>query len=177
MPMCATYREKPPVTFCAGASLVRTCRVRGAGAACQDLAADYGANMSASFTTFALRSFSLKTWSDCLTISGEYSGRWPRSGMMRDGGCFRQARLAPLTSVNVSLFLPTPKASDMRRGSGRYELARRSPSLPALARFGYISHGSTLCQESETRAVGARICPRFVEAIMGFPAMWTAPGK
>lgn len=55
-----------------------------------------------------------KTWQHCL-LGGwiEFSGRWPRSGMMRNGIAYRLPPLVPRISGTGCSFLPTPTTQEV----------------------------------------------------------------
>ncbi len=53
------------------------------------------------------------------TDSMPFSGRWPRSGSMRNGVAYQQPPLAPLTGATGSGFLPTPTAGDAKQSGSR----------------------------------------------------------
>ena len=61
-------------------------------------------------------SLSWKTWQRCLLGDWtEFSGRWPRSGLMRNGIAYRLPPLVPRISGTESLssgFVPTPSAQE-----------------------------------------------------------------
>lgn len=56
-----------------------------------------------------------KTWQRCLLGDWtEFSGRWPRSGMMRNGIAYRLPPLVPRTFVTGFSFWPTPNVAGYR---------------------------------------------------------------
>lgn len=79
-----------------------------------------------------------------------------------------------LTSLTVQVKdWPTPKARDMRGGSGTpAEHRRHAPDLPTVA-AGHRA-GATMTDGSTT-SPNADLNPRFVEALMGVPAGWADP--
>lgn len=124
-----------------------------------------------------------KTSQGCLPglmgISASYSTSWPRSGMMRDGGCYLLPPLGRLTEETGSgllatptatgnqlspsmmkhpgcrLWLPTPKASDGEKG-GRGDLLGKQIGL--------------------SMTVQGSLNPVWVEWLMGWPNNWTSLG-
>ena len=90
---------------------------------------------SASLAIYDHDTSSWKTSQTCLLARlsnladglGEFSGTWPRSGMMRSGIAYQLPTLAHCTSVTASgsSLIPTPTACDFK-GSGRPR-AQRGP--------------------------------------------------
>lgn len=115
--------------------------------------ADYGLSSPASFANFDPNTSSWKT--SRRSLRGElieFSGTWPQAGMMRNGTAYRLRPSAPLIYELASGFLPTPVASESKRGA----------TTP------YSQGGYSL-----SFALGGRPNPRFVEWMMGFPDQWT----
>ena len=138
-----------------------------------------------------------KTSQRCLLgDSMPFSGRWPRSGMMRNGIAFRLRPLVPSISETESSLWPTARATDGSKGSrtlegARKELARGKnidlgvavklwPTPQARDHFPahsaeYIAkkkaegHGMSNLNDS----VGGKLNPTWVEWLMGFPLGWT----
>jgi hypothetical protein len=54
-------------------------------------------------------------------VLDEFSGTWPRWGLMRDGACWEQMTLAPGTKESASGLLPTLRSAEGERG-GRGDL-------------------------------------------------------
>jgi hypothetical protein len=78
----------------------------------------------------------------------------PRWGMMRDGECFQQPPLEPITKgIGFGLLLPTPTCHNAKEGNYPAEMNRNTPLL--------ATH------------VGGKIHPEFTEWMMGFPLEWT----
>ena len=102
-------------TLSAGAFPVRIFPTPGRG---QDLTASGQDCSSKPFAWFAnsdRASLCWKTWQRCLLGDWtEFSGRWPRSGLMRNGIAYRLPPLVPLTAGKESGSLPfgTPTASE-----------------------------------------------------------------
>jgi hypothetical protein len=102
---------------------------------------DYGPKWQGSFARYNPNTFLWKTRQGSL-FGGleEFSGTWPRWGTMLHGECWERKTpfgvmevRATITSVSVSgsLRLPTPKASDGKRGDCPSERARNTPCLPS----------------------------------------------
>lgn len=63
-----------------------------------------------------------RTWQRCLVEGWTvYSGTWPRSGMTRNGIAYRRRPLVPLTNGIASGLLPTPNATESKRGAEMLE--------------------------------------------------------
>lgn len=131
---------------------------------------DSGTNSPEPFACFDPVTCSWKT--SQLSLFGgltPFSARWPRSGTMRNGTCFRLPPLAPRTSGKGSSLWPTPRA--------------KTGAFPVCLRSG--GHRSNL-----EEVVAARFCPtpeppsggetplmylnpEWVEWLQGFPMGWT----
>lgn len=72
-----------------------------------------------------------------LEDSTEFWGTWPRCGSMRNGECFQQPTLAPITSASESGLLPTPVAVDTGAFFNRSasDGAALRPTLGAMAKY------------------------------------------
>jgi len=97
---------------------------------------------------------SLKTSQTCLMENGElglseFSGTFPRSGMMRSGTVYQLPNLARTITEIGSGLLPTPTAHNAKEGAYPSEYTRKTPTLSALA--------------------GGKLNPAWVEWLMGFP--------
>ena len=84
---------------------------------------------------------SLKTSQLCLTEAGEiglseFSGKFPRSGMMRNGTVFQLQNLARTTTEIGSGLWHTPTAHNAKEGACPSEYRRDSPTLTAEAVIG-----------------------------------------
>ena len=83
---------------------------------------DCGPNVPVYLGSFDPNTPSLKTSQTCLTESGEiglseFSGTFPRSGMMRSGTVYQLPRLAPtITEIGSGLW-PTPRAKEAKHGA------------------------------------------------------------
>jgi hypothetical protein len=83
---------------------------------------DCGPNVPVYLGNFDLNTPSLKTSQTCLTESGEiglseFSGTFPRSGMMRNGTVYQLPRLAPTITEIGSRLWPTPRAQEAKHGA------------------------------------------------------------
>lgn len=89
----------------------------------------------------------------------EFSGPWPRSGMMRSGTVFRLPSLARrIRGIEFGL-LPTPSGTS---NHGKNHVAGR------LDEWGGSSN------PFRGTPLGRVHCPSFEEWMMGYPAQWTA---
>lgn len=96
--------------------------------------------------------------------SKEFSGIWPRSGLMRSGTVYRLPPLVPLTRGIASGLLPTPRHCDGTKGSGQRKAGGGSYGLG-----NWIARHLGLPQKTTTM-----FDPVFSELLMGYPAEWTA---
>lgn len=85
--------------------------------------------------------------------SVNFSGPWPRSGMMRSGFVSPLPPLERRTSGTESGLLPTPTKHNSKEGAYPAEYTRNTPTLATHA--------------------GGRINPEWSEHLMGFPTKWT----
>jgi hypothetical protein len=88
-----------------------------------------------------------------LEDSIEFSGTWPRWGLMRDGVSYRQQPLVRHTKEIESGSWPTPTAHNAKETNAPSELQRNTPTLAAQA--------------------GGTLNPTWVEWLMGWPLGWT----
>ena len=96
----------------------------------------------------------------------EFSGTWPRSGMMRNGVAFLHPRPVSPIDVTASGLLPTPAARDYRDiSAGQAFLSQRKRHSPSLA---------TRLLE---RGVHWTMLSTAYEAAMGFPLQHTEPAS
>lgn len=99
-----------------------------------------------------------------------FSGTWPRSGMMLSGNAYRlrQSARPSLEEVGIeSLSWPSPTATD---ACGRgYHGSLEGNYWPALPGAIALSLGYPV-----QHPITGKICPKFVESLMGFPTGWTA---
>lgn len=109
-------------------------------------------------------SSSWKTSQSCLIEGSEtFSERWPKSGTMRNGIAYQRPHWDFLTSVNVSLLLPTPNARDER------DLCRTGTFLSARLR-----HSPSMATQLLTVGRHWSEVSQFYESAMGFPSQWSA---
>ena len=103
---------------------------------------------------FDLATCSWKT-RQCSLLEGldEFSGTWPRWGIMRDGECFPLPPLVPSMSGNGYSYLPTPTCHNAKEGNYPAEHQRNTPLLATHA--------------------GGKINPEWTEWLMGWPHGWT----
>jgi hypothetical protein len=146
-----------------GGSPVRTSALPGKALASRGSARGFGGKCIASFAKWDPDTSCWRTSQPSLIEdSTRYSGRWPLSGSMRNGACYRRSKLEPLTDAPVcgwSHLWPTPIARDWRSGKvSKTTLAKNSRPL------------SEVVQQSD----GGPLNPTWVEWLMGWPLGWTA---
>lgn len=144
-------------------SLAKTSAWPEMAQACPESEAGCSLRLSASFAFYDRDSSSWRTSQRCLL--GEwatFSGRWPKSGLMLNGMCYRRRNLARRISGNASLFLPTIGKNEFKgagkdrfRGSKNFRGAKMSEGLRTCASDPIYLH------------------PCFAELAMGFPIGWT----
>lgn len=119
--------------------------VRGAG---------YGWKWHGSSAKWNPESSSWKT-PQCSLLEGldEFSGTWPRWGIMLDGELLERRMPGHLTIENESGFWPTPTCQGLNGGS---------------------AHRAMLDAESLHAAMRGKTNPQFLEWLMGWPIDWTA---
>ena len=106
------------------------------------------------FASFDPATSSWRTSQGCLTGGfSEFSGRWPRTGLMQNGVCFQFVPLVRHTHGKECSLWPTPRASDRDNCGGSN--ARRSAKRNGT----YI---------------GRKANPQVSEWLMGFPKDWSA---
>ena len=116
--------------------------------------AAYGQSAPVCLGSFDPNTPSLKTSQTFLMENGElglseYSGTFPRSGMMRNGTVYQLPNLARTTTEIGSGLWPTPTAHNAKEGAYPAEYTRKTPTLSAQA--------------------GGKLSPEWVEWLMGFP--------
>lgn len=113
-----------------------------------------GGRCGALFANFDHDSQSWRTLQGCL-IGGwsAFSGRWPRTGSMRNGQAFQHAPLVRHIHGTGCSFWPTPRASDRDNcgGSNARQKAKRMGTY-----------------------IGRNQNPQVSEWLMGFPKDWSA---
>lgn len=92
--------------------------------------------------------------------SQESSQPWPSSGSMRNGECFQRLPLDVPRSGSGSLYWATIRATDLQRGTGPRERARRTRFLPLQIKDWYGDQQVTPNLD-------------FVESLQGLPIGWT----
>jgi len=99
----------------AAASLARTSATLAGGPDLTATALASGGSSPVSFACFDPESCSWRTWQRCL-LGGwmPFSGRWPRSGMMRNGIAYRLPPLVPRISGTGCSLRPTPISGDWK---------------------------------------------------------------
>ena len=111
------------------------------------------------------------SWKTCqLSLFGgltEFSGTWPRWGMMRGGVCWEQTPLVPPSTENGCGYWHTPTTRDAKGQSGKGNRTRRGkPGKPHIA---------NLCDQLVD--VGRQDLVRsvtFRQWLMGWPEGWTS---
>ena len=95
----------------------------------------------------------------------------PGSGSMRNGECYPQPPLVPLTDANESGSWPTPKAHDAKAPRSNTETKRESPDLnDVVSRL-----DQTTQPDGKPGQPTADLNPQFVAALMGVPKDWLTP--
>jgi len=129
-----------------------------------------------------------RTWQRCL-LEGwtEFSGRWPRSGLMRNGIAYRLPLLVRRisgTGCSSSQWIPTARSSWAMNQTISDNLASRNkgnleeyvarfptPTATDSIKGGNVSQRPGAMGLSET--LGGKLNPQWVEWLMGFPVGWT----
>gem|GEM_PF-2288730 len=128
----------------------------------------YSTKQPASFARWDQDTCSWKTSQLCLAGGLEtFSGRWPRSGTMRNGIAYRLPPLVPRISGTGCSLWPTASASDWKdsENDGFTPLGRAFKPHP--------TRGQSINQQVKTDERGGQLSPGFVEWLMGFPKDWT----
>ena len=145
-------------TLSAGASPAKTSQAQERMLASTGLSHPSGGNMPVSLAKFDQNGSLLRTSSrSAQGASSEFSGPWPRSGMMRSGTVFRLPTLARRIRGTEYGLLPTPSGTS---NHGKNHVAGR------LDEWG----GST--NPFRGTPLGRLHCPRFEEWMMGYPDRW-----
>lgn len=133
-----------------------------------------------------------KTWQRCL-LGGwtEFSGRWPRSGLMRNGIAYRLRPLVPRILGTGFSFWPTPRAMEVPNGKnvgGGLGLTSKvlsgwipTPTASASKGCGAVGTKSWEHDVKKGNLKGlvmeegsnGQLNPTWVEWLMGFPEGWT----
>jgi hypothetical protein len=135
-----------------------------------------GLRRSGSFAKWDRDSSSWRTYQGSLIqdTSDEYSGTWPRQGMMLDGAVSELTMLGLPTSASDSGSWPTPQASDaMAVGFCETSTARKERGLsrPSGTRIGTCLKYD---RRTERHVVDGFPNPILSEWLMGYPINWTA---
>ena len=152
-------------------------------------AVDYGQSAPVCLARFDHNMPSLKTSQTCLTDTGEiglseYSGTFPRSGMMRSGTVYQLPNLARTITEIGSGLLPTPDAS-LRGTMENWQRVRPSGHKAQLSLQQYVrmwptptahnakegAYPAEYERNTPTLAAqaGGKLNPTWVEWLMGFP--------
>jgi len=140
------------LTWFQGDSPVRTYRPKAAAPESTGNARDCGPKWHESFAKYNPGSYSWRT-RQCSLFGGltEFSGTWPRWGMMRNGECSRLAMLVHDTSV---------------RGAGSWP-------TPLTACSTTVNHGRESVYAKAQRLYGKSLLPASWECLMGWPIGWS----
>jgi len=108
-----------------------------------------------------------RTWQGCL-LEGwtEYSGRWPRSGLMLNGIAYQLPPLVRRTSATESSWLPTPAASEPGMKAERLVDKNGNPPTHMKQRL-YDKTTGRLCQKGLTQFVAMFPTPRATDGSKG----------
>lgn len=142
----------------------------------QDRGRACGTNMLASFANYDQNSQSWKTSGP--SLSGEwiqFSGRFPKSGMMRNGRTYGPATWERPTAGSASGLLPTPIAGDSS-GKGRMwstPTANDAKNSITESQRGRGTLTANMVEIGEG-VNGGKLNPPWVEWLMGYPIEWTA---
>ncbi len=152
------------LTSFAEASHVRTSAPKAAAKELMEADQDYGPRWPESFARFNPNTSLWKTAQHSL-FEGleEFTGTWPRFGMMIDGECSELANLDSHIHGKDCFYWPTPLKSDTK-GDGPSERNRNTPHMETELKRRL---GIPL---TETR----RLNPCWLEKLMGWPTNWTA---
>lgn len=195
-PTCATCgrRSSTGLICCAGGSPAKTSPTPDEDAGSMGPGLGSGGSFTVSSVTYDPRSCSWRT--SQLSFGGglvEFSGAWPRSGMMRNGTASPRPPVAPLTDVIDSSLWPTPVRSEARRGTPRTNrYAQGGASLTHDVAHGLLPTPTrTVARQSHRYMPGNRtlkgalvevqgeepgpLNPVWLEWLMGFPPGWTDP--
>lgn len=158
-----------PFTQSAAGSHARTSALLEPAAALTGHAAGCGEKWHDSFASYDRATSSWKMSQRCfIGGSAEFSGTWPRSGMMRSGIAYRLPPVVSRTFGIGSGLLPTPTTSpddwSITYDTALRWLGRRQKNLGSVV---HLHFGSTT----------GRLSPLFVEEMMGFPTRWTEAAR
>lgn len=181
-----------PSILSAADSPVRTFQTRERGQGLTEPDRDCGQNTRESFASFDPVSLLWKTCQRSL-LGGwvEFSGTWPRAGMMRSGTAYPLPPSAPLTAETGSLLWPTPtvngnhnkKGLSKKSGDGLATAVKKWPTPTArdwkdtgrpemLAKYAHKKRLDCSVAALDTSKPGS-LNPNWVEWLQGFPVGWT----
>jgi hypothetical protein len=108
--------------------------------------------------------------------STEFSGRLPRSGMMRNGKLYQQDRLVLPICGNGSGSLPTPCVTDWGGGWCNWLRTKEAWETTTMLVRRLMHHYLGLT--GKDRSPGGRWIPNpsYAELLMGYPIGWTDVG-
>src|SRR5208282_4014537 len=142
--------------------------------------ADSGFSLNESLTTYGPDTPSWKTQTGLSQTDWiEFSGRWPKSGTMRNGVCWvRTTAGHPTKEKESGLWHGTPRCADSVGASDGWSLKWQNPA----SHFRWFLH--TLSDQhnklnqhikgSSPRQLMSFPNPLCMEAVMGWPIGWTA---
>ena len=94
----------------------------------------------------------------------KFAGRWPRSGMTRNGTLYPLPMWVRPTSAKDSGLWPTPTVQDSENDAGPSQWKRNSYPLNVEV---HRANGKTATTKT------GKLNPTWVEWLMGFPTGWT----
>jgi hypothetical protein len=143
-----------------------------------------GQNLPASLAKFDPATSSWKTH-QCSLFGGleEFSGTWPRWGMMRAGECWEQTMPGHLISASESgLLLPTPSATSYgtNQGGRMGRVGPVRPSLQTMARQNFwptpcTPNGGRVNRQEDIANKGSRADGRKVQVSLESAVKWNTP--
>jgi len=144
------------------ASPAKTSQSRDTSEALRQSVVDCGQSAPVCLGSFDPNTPSLKTSQTCLMENGElglseFSGTFPRSGMMRNGTVYQLPNLARTTTEIGSGLWHTPKASDYKSVTSNIEYHRKRVDKELSCQVATL--------ENDTSPMN----PEWVEWLMGFP--------
>lgn len=184
-------QEPSQLMLFVGDSRARTSATQESVPVLTEIAVDYSLKSSASLARWNPDSLSWRTSQLCLAGEWEeFSGSWPRSGLIQNGIAYQLPSLVPRTSGTGCFYWPTPRANEStetweaiqkrkkRTGNAQINLTALVKLWPTPTSRMYKDNGkspSELNRNSETLATkaGGQLNPQWVEWLMGFPLGWT----
>ena len=150
----------------------RTSAMQDAGQDSTVSEADFSLRQCESLAKWDQASLSWRTSQRCL-LGGwiEFSGHWPRSGLMLNGIAYRQPPLVPLMHAKDYSFWPTPTASDGRRAKLKLSSLQKSFNRKSLTWLTGPAQGNL--SEHIASECDCYLSATLGEWIMGFPKAWT----